>query len=166
MLDNRQIRAAFPARRNAAAALTACILSFSLTGCLSSLQKQSAALTAATTPVVDQAAAAYRSANALYDLRVDYDAVSYFDRRPGQPVYNPRDIQPLLSDSDIERRLVVLEAFQCYVRTLNEIASGASSPALDAASKSVGNNLTALGNDLALPSKLPSALRFPQAPPL
>ena len=126
------------------------LLTLCLTGCVSSsLQKRSAALAAATAPVVDQAAAAYRSANALYDLRVDYDAVSYFDRRPGQPVYNPRDTQPLLSETDIDRRLAVLRAFQCYVRTLAAIVNGVSSPALDGASRSAGDSLTSLGNDLA-----------------
>lgn len=122
------------------------VVTLALTGCLSSLQKHSAALAAATTPVVDQAAAAYRSANALYNLRVDYDAVLLFDR---PTVYNPRDTQPLLSDKDIDQRLAVLEAFQCYVRSLVAITNGVSSPALDAASKSVGDSLTSLGNELA-----------------
>lgn len=111
------------------------------------LAKHSVALVAATAPVVDQAAAAYRAAEKLHDLRVDYDAVSEFDDT--QTVYNPRKIQPLLSDKDIQIRLAVLTAFQCYTKTLVEVTSDTSSPALDAASKSIGSTIGSIGNSLA-----------------
>jgi len=118
-----------------------------VTGCLSPLKKQSAALATATTPVVDQATAAYRAANALYDTSVDYEAVRVFDRQ--QPVYNPRDIGVLLPEKDIQIRVKVLEAFQLYVQNVVAITNGTDSPALDAASNSVGANLTGLSNDVA-----------------
>jgi hypothetical protein len=129
------------------AAVPALLLSLFLTGCLSPLAKHSTALSTATAPVVDQAAAAYRSAEALHDVRVDYDAVAEFDQQ--EPVYNPRNIQPLLSDKDMEVRLAVLAAFQAYAKSLVAITSGTDSPQLDAASKSVGENLSSLGNLLA-----------------
>jgi hypothetical protein len=125
-----------------AAALVA--LALPLTGCTSSLQKHSVALATATAPVVDQAAAAYRAAEELHDVRVDYDAVAEFDS--SQAVYNPRNIQPLLSSKDIDIRLAVLTAFQCYVRSLVDITNGVESPSLEAASQSVGSSLSSLGN--------------------
>jgi hypothetical protein len=125
-------------------------LSLSATGCLSSIHQPSVALSAATAPVVDQAADAYRSVQSLHDLRIDYDAVTEFDNT--SPVYNPRKIQPLMSERDVQVRLAVLEAFQCYTKTLVEITNGTSSPQLDAASKSVGESLADLGNTLAPPS--------------
>lgn len=117
------------------------------TGCLSPLAKHSAALSSATTPVVDQAASAYRSAQALHDLRVDYDAIPEFQAT--QPVYNPRNIQPLMSDKDIQVRLTVLEALKSYVQSIVAITNGTDSEELDAASKSVGDSLSDLGNSLA-----------------
>ncbi|QNI30518.1 hypothetical protein H7849_15350 [Alloacidobacterium dinghuense] len=116
-------------------------------GCTSSLSKHSAALSTATAPVVDQAATAYRTAQALHDLRVDYDAIPEFEA--AQPVYNPRNIQPLMSDKDIQVRLAVLEAFKCYVQSIVAITNGTDSKELDAASKSVGDSLSDLGNSLA-----------------
>ena len=127
-------------------ALIACLSLFT-SGCLQPLAKHSTALAAATAPVVDQAAAAYQAAEKLHDLRVDYDAVSEFDDT--QSVYNPRKIQPLLSDKDIQARLAVLTALQCYTKSLVEITSGTSSPALDAASQSIGTTLASLGNAFA-----------------
>ena len=115
-------------------------------GCMASLQKHTTALSAATAPVVDGAAAAYHSANLIHERRTDYDAIADFDKT--DPVYNPRIIHPLLTDESIEVRLAVLKAFQCYVQTLVEITSGLESPALDDASKSVGSSLANLGNTL------------------
>jgi hypothetical protein len=116
-------------------------------GCISSLAMHSDALSAATTPVVDQAAAAYRAAVALHDRQSDYEAFAKFDVTP--PVYNPREVQPLLSEKDLQVRLTVLAALQCYAQSLVEITKGTGSPALDEASKSVGNDLALLGNTLA-----------------
>jgi transposase len=97
-------------------------------------------------PVVDGAAVAYHSANTIHERRTDYDAIADFDKT--DPVYNPRIIHPLLTHENIEVRLAVLKAFQCYVQTLVEITSGLESPALDDASKSVGSSLANLGNTL------------------
>lgn len=123
------------------------LLSLFSAGCLSSLAKHGSALAAATEPVVDQAAAAYRAAVTLHDRQVDYEAVAKFDDQ--QPVYNPRNIQPLLSDKDLDVRLTVLSAFQSYTKAIVEITQGTDSPALDAASKSVGNAVGSIGNSLA-----------------
>jgi hypothetical protein len=117
------------------------------TGCLSPLHQRATALADATAPVVDQAAAAYSSANAIHNLREDYDAVAQFDAGP--PVYNPRTIQPLMSDQDIQVRLAVLAAFQAYVKSVVAITNGTDSPELQAAAKSAGQNLATLGNTLA-----------------
>lgn len=118
-------------------------------GCLSPLAKHSAALDAATAPVVDQAAAVYSSANAIHDLRVNYDAVVAFDAPAPAPVYNPRTIQPLMSDKDIRVRIAVLAAFQEYVKSVVAITNGTDSPELQAAASSVGQELSSLGNTLA-----------------
>ena len=128
---------------------TALVLALTLatTGCLGPLMQRSVALASATTPVIDEASATYRDVESLHDLRVDSDAVTQFDQ--SVPVYNPRATQPLLSEKDIQVRLAVLLAFQVYSKSLVEITSGVSSPALDAASKSVGSTLTTLGNDVA-----------------
>lgn len=116
------------------------------TGCMSPLHKQSAALASATTPVVDEAAAAYRDANTLHNLRVDYDATVSFNA--AQPVYNPRNLQVLLSEDEIQSRLAVLAAFQEYTKSLVAVTDNTDSPALDAASKAIGGNLTSIGNTL------------------
>jgi hypothetical protein len=118
-------------------------------GCLAPLHKGGVALSEATAPVVDQAAAAYRDANAIHDLRVDYDAVARFDE--ASPVYNPRNTESLLSEKDIEARVSVLAAFQEYANLLVAISSGTDSPALQAASRSVGENLTTFANSLTPP---------------
>jgi hypothetical protein len=122
---------------------------------MASLQKHTTALSAATAPVVDGAAAAYHSANLIHERRTDYDAIADFDKT--DPVYNPRIIHPLLTDQSIKVRLAVLKAFQCYVQTLVEITSGLESPALDDASKSVGSSLANLGNTLVPTSSTTSS---------
>ncbi len=127
------------------AALALC-LSFFLTGCTSHLNKHAAALSAATAPVVDEATAAYRDAEAAYELGSDYEAVTEFDVT--QPVYNPRTVKVLLTDQQIQDRLAVLAAFQLYVKDLVAITTRTDSPALDEASKSLGGNLTMIGNTL------------------
>lgn len=139
--------------RNGGAVLTrvASVLAFALplvaTGCLSPYAKHSAALAAATAPVVEQAAAAYEGANAIHTTRTDYDAIAEFDA-PGT-VYNPRTVPPLMSDAAIQSRLDVLAAFQAYVRSLGAISRGTDSPELQAAAKSVGHGLAGTGNMLA-----------------
>ena len=122
----------------------ALLLALSLTGCRSHLSAPAVTLQNATAPVVDQAEAAYRGAVELHDVRVDYDAAAQFDK-PGAK-YDPKGIVPLLSSSDVDVRLATLSAFQLYTSSLVEITSGTSSPALDAASISVGTSLSNLGN--------------------
>lgn len=129
-----------------AVALIACA-GFCISGCQSHLAKHSAVLAAAIAPVVDQLTAAYRDAVALHDQRSDYEAVVAYANKDAS--YNPRSAPVLLSEKDIQSRLAVLAALQVYSRSLIEITKGTDSPELDAASKSVGNNLTSLGNDLA-----------------
>lgn len=119
-----------------------------LAGCASApLAKHAAALSSALAPVVDQSAAAYRDAVALHDLRADYEAAVAYENKDA--TYNPRNTPVLLSQKDIQTRLAVLAALQVYSQSLIEISQSNDSPELDAASKSVGSNLTSLGNDLA-----------------
>lgn len=125
-------------------ALSVCI---GATGCLSSLNKHSLALEAATTPVVDQAAAAYRDAEALYDRRIDYEAPARFD--DPRVIYDPRVIPPLMSERDIQIRLNTLAAFQCYTEKLVSLTSGTKSAALDTAAKSLAGSMKDFGNTLA-----------------
>lgn len=123
------------------------VLSLAICACRLHLDDSTLALEAATAPVVDQAADAYRSANTLHNLRQDYDAVVDFDAA-GDKVYNPRDIQVLMSDKDIAARLAVLKGFQLYVKTLCAIASGTNPKELGEAAVSVGGQLASLGNTL------------------
>lgn len=138
-----------PSGRHSRFGVLALVLSVVLCtpGCISSLAKHSNALSAAVTPVVDQAAAAYRAAVALHDRQSDYEAFAKFD--DPQPVYNPRTVQPLLSEKDLQVRLTVLAALQCYAQSLVAITQGTNSSALDDAAKSTGSDLAALGNTLA-----------------
>ncbi len=122
-------------------------LSIAATGCLSPIARHAPVLSAAIAPVVDQSAAAYRDAVALDDLRVDYEAVVAYKNKDA--TYNPRNTTELLSQKDIQARLAVLAALQVYSRSLIEITKSNDSPALDAASKSVGSSLTSFGNDFA-----------------
>lgn len=119
------------------------------TGCLSPLAKPASTVASATAPVVDQAAAAYRSANAIHNLRENYDAVVAFDAPAPAPVYNPRTIRPLMTEKDIQARVTVLAAFQEYVKTVVAVSKGTDSPELQAAAKSAGESLGSFGNALA-----------------
>jgi hypothetical protein len=130
-------------------------------GCMKSLKEHSTALAAATAPVVEQAAAAYRAANAIHEKRMDYDAIPAFEKN--HSIEELRVVHPLIADEDIEVRMKVLVAFQLYVSTLVEITNGTSSPALDDAAKSAGGAIAGLGNtvapsvDASLGITLPSA---------
>lgn len=129
------------------AAAYSLILCAGLAGCSASpIAKHANALSASVAPVVDQSAEAYRDAERLHDLRADYEAVVAYENKDAS--YNPRNAPALLSEKDIQARLAVLAALQVYSRSLVEISQGTDSPELDAASKSVGGNLTSLGNDL------------------
>lgn len=108
------------------------------------LNKHVTVVSAAVAPVVDQTVAAYRTANAIHDLRVDYDSIDAFNK--GDSAYYARNVKPLLSESQIEVRQEVLKGLQQYVKQLVAITNGIDSPALDDASKSLGNNLAELGN--------------------
>jgi hypothetical protein len=130
-----------------AGAATLCLLfSAAVCGCGLHLDDSTLALEAATAPVVDHAADAYRDANELHNLRVDYDAVAAFD---AESVYNPRNLEVLLSNKDIGIRLAVLEGFQLYVKSLCAMVSGTNPKELGTASVSLGGQLTSLANTLA-----------------
>lgn len=144
--------------RRASAAL-ALMLVVSATGCLSSLNKHSVALSNAITPVLDQATQAYRDANTLHDQRTDFDAIQQFDQT--SPVYNPRNVQPLLSEKDIQVRLAVLAAFQSYAQSLVAITSGTDSPN----STQPRYRSAPISPAWAIPSRLPSKA-FSASPPL
>ena len=131
-----------------AAAVYPLLVCVMLAGCSdSALNKHVNALSVSLAPVVDQSAAAYRSAVALHNLRGDYEAVLAYENKDAS--YNPRNAPALLSEKDIQVRLAVLAALQMYSRSLIEINRSTDSRELDAAAKSVGSNLTSLGNELA-----------------
>jgi hypothetical protein len=141
------------------AILTALCLSLAASGCTGPLNKHATALAAATAPVVDQATEAYRDAQAIHAQSVDYDAAAAFDK---SNVFVPGSIQDWPSDDDIQIRLAVLKAFQLYVKNLVSITAGTDSPALNAASASLGNSLSSLANTLAPTAE--SALGISTAP--
>ncbi len=124
-------------RRSGAAALL--ITAVGLTGCLGSLKKHAGVAAVTLAPVADQAKAVYAEANAVHEMREDWDAVQEFDRK--EPVYDPRRARPLISEEGLETRLAVMEAMQCYVQKLKTILEGTESKELDAAAKEAGGNL-------------------------
>jgi hypothetical protein len=137
------------AKRLGAAALAlglALALSGFLSGCASSLHVHATALSAATAPVVNQATEAYRDAESAYELSQDYAAPAAFDL--STPVYNPRTLNVLLTADQIQARLQVLAAFQVYVQDIVAITQGTDSPALEAASKSIGGDVAGITNTL------------------
>jgi len=118
-----------------------------VTGCVPpQIPQQVTLLSNATAPVIDQAAEAYHTAQAIHAQRVNFDAAANFDQTN---VFVPGSIQDWPSDKDIQIRLDTLKAFQLYVKQLAAINGNAESTALDDASKSLGANLTTLGNSLA-----------------
>lgn len=132
-----------------------------ISGCAATrLAKQTTALSVATAPVIDQATAAYREAQAIHTQRVDYDAAQAFEKTG---VFIPGSITIWPSEKDIQTRLAVLTALQLYVKQLSEITGGNDSTALDAASKSMGDSLSSLANTLAPPTE--SALGIAPSPP-
>jgi len=117
------------------------------TGCIpKQLPPQVTLLSNATAPVIDQARDAYRTAQAVHAQRVNFDAAADFDRTG---VFVPGSIHEWPPDNDIQVRLDTLSALQLYVEQVGQILSDSDSPALDSASKSLGANLTSLGNRLA-----------------
>jgi len=145
LLSARKARVGISATGLSAASVILCTV---LAGCASTpLAKQATALSSALAPVVDQSAAAYQDAVTVDNLRADYEAVVAYQNKDA--TYNPRNTPELLSEKDIQARLAVLAALQVYSQSLIDITKGTDSPELDAASKSVGNNLTSLGNNLA-----------------
>lgn len=127
-----------------AAALAACLCLLA-SGCgQQALTKHVTVVAAATAPVVEQATAAYQTANAIHDLRVDYDAIDAFNN--GDTAYYAHHVKPLLNESQLQVRLAVLQGLQTYVKELTAITNGVDTPALDASAKSLGDHLTDLGN--------------------
>jgi len=123
------------------------ILCSLLAGCVpSQINKHATALSESLAPFVEQSSVAYRQAVSLHNLRNDYEAVVAYEVKDQS--YNPRDAPVLLAEKDIQARLAVLAALQVYSKTLVAITQSTDSSELDAASESVGSNLTSLGNDL------------------
>ena len=153
-LANRDGRDARNSRRDGQSLRGACgiagamLLCLFASGCMKPLTEHTAALAAATAPVVDQASAAYKAANAIHDESVNYLAIREFEKpSPPNPVYNPKnDTPPLLTPAQLDARLAVLKALQCYVQALVAVTSEKPSPELDAAAKSLGASLTTLAN--------------------
>ena len=142
-------------RSSAGTLLLGLVFSLSTTGCLSSLHKQTLALSVATTPVIDEATHTYHAAQKMHDLKVDYDAVDDFSKTK---TVHPETVVSFPSEQAIHVRLTLLQAFKCYVQSLVEITSGVSSPKLEAAATSVGASLTTIGNRFAPTPDDPLAL--------
>jgi len=141
------------------AMLLAASLCLLTAGCMKPVKEHTTALAAATAPVIDQAAAAYQAANAIHEKRADYDAIATFEK--DHSTDKLRILHPLMADKDVELRLKILKAFQLYVKTLVAITNGTESKELDDASKSLGDDLTGLGNTVA--PTVESALGIPVA---
>jgi hypothetical protein len=144
--------------RAGAFTLLACICLVAA-GCTPQIVPHATALAAATAPVVDEATAAYYTAQVIHAQSVDFNAAADFDKND---VFVPAGIQDWPSDGDIQIRLAVLTAFQLYVKDLVAITGGTDSTALDAASKSMGESLGDLANNLAPSAE--SALGVAPAP--
>ena len=141
-----ETRGAMKVRVRIGLGLAVCLLA---SGCTSSLHKQASAVSTATAPVVDAAEKAYKDANAIHDLRQDYDAAVEFDKETTPP-YNPRGLKPLLSEKQIDVRLAMLKALQLYVKNVTALTNGTESKELDQASSSLAGSVAGLG-DLFLP---------------
>lgn len=129
----------------------AIVLCLCASGCTKPIAEHATVVAAATAPVVDQAAAAYTAANTIHDQAENYDAVTQFDKvSPPAPVYNPRTVEPLLSQDQVDLRLAVLKALQAYTKSIVAV-SDPDSKDLDDAAKSLGNSLAGLG-DTFLPA--------------
>jgi hypothetical protein len=136
----------------------ATVLCLCASGCMKPVQEHTAALATATAPVVDQAAAAYAAAIAIHDQAENYDAVTQFEKvSPPAPVYNPRTVEPLLSQEQLELRLAVLKGLQAYTKALVAV-SDPDSKDVDAAAKSLGGSLAGLGDAF-----LPAGMSAPSA---
>jgi len=141
-------------KRLRAAALSAAgpfFLCALISGCsVTPLSRQTVALSAATAPVVDEAAEAYRKAQAIHSQRLALDAAQAFEK---DSVFIPSSVEVWPSEKDIQIRLAVLTALQLYVKELTEITNGTDSPSLDAAARSIGGSLSSLANTLAPPAQ-------------
>jgi hypothetical protein len=138
---------AWELQRSVPAAVLAAALCLVASGCMGSLRNHAGAVSAATAPVVDQAAAAYREANEIHERRMDYDAVAEFEK--DHSVAKLRVIHPLMTHYDVAVRLTVLKGFQAYVQTVAEITSDKEPKELNDATASLGANLAGVGNAMA-----------------
>jgi hypothetical protein len=125
------------------------VLCLCASGCMKPVAEHAAVVAAATAPVVDQAAAAYAAANAIHDQAENYDAITQFEKA-SSPVYNPRTVEPLLTQDQMELRLAVLKGLQAYTKSIVAV-SDPDSKDLDAAAKSLGGSLTGLGDEFLPP---------------
>lgn len=124
------------------------VLLVHLAGCsVSPLAKHTAAFSAATNLVVDSSENAYRAAVRLHDQEQINAAIAKYDT---DPTWDPHKIpiKPLIDDKGLEARTQVLDGLKLYAQTLSDLTNHVSSPQLDAATTSVGNNLMSLGGSL------------------
>jgi hypothetical protein len=135
------------ARARAAAIALVAWVCLASTGCVeSTTPKHVTALANATAPVVDEATLTLHTAQSIHAASVDYQAAADFGK---SGVFNQSNIQEWPTEKEVQIRLAVLAAFQVYVKDLEAINNGTDSPALDAASKSLGNDLSNISNSLA-----------------
>ncbi len=117
-------------------------------GCLGPEKKHADAVAAATAPVVDEAESAYKTAIEIHEERLQYDAIKQFDSE--DPVYNPKNAKPLLTDAQMDVRLTLLKALADYAKSLEAVTGGLETKELDKASKDLGGSLTALSTASAV----------------
>ncbi len=124
-----------------------CVCLLSLSGCsLSPLARNTAAFSGATNAVVENTENAYRAAVRLNEeAQVSLLVARYDTDHP----MDPHSIRPLIDDKGLKARTEVLDGLQVYAQTIADLASGVSSPKLDAAAADCGANLKSLGDALA-----------------
>ena len=125
-----------------------CFLSLSgLLGCVtSSLAKHTAAFSTAASAVINNSTNAYRAAVDLHaEEQVSAGVLKFEQQQP----WDPKNDQPLLSQSELQKRIDVLAALKSYSASLADVTSGVDSPALDEAAAATGASITRISVTIA-----------------
>lgn len=133
-----------------------------LVGCsLSPLAKHATAFSLATNTVVSSSEDAYRAANRLRQDEQIAESIYAYEKNPN--TWNPyTDWKPLLSPSQLDARIKVLDGLRAYAASLVQLTgkpSKTDSDALDSAASGVGSNLQSLSQTVStdLSTAIPGA---------
>jgi len=145
------------------------LLSVPLTGCsLSPLAKHAIAFSQASNIVITNSKDAYRAANQLRQREQIAAAVYAYERTPNWNPYT--DIRPLLTPTQLEARITVLDGLKIYADSLVELIgteSKSDSDSLNSTAAGLGSSLKSLSQTVStdLGTAVPgvSALTAPQA---